>query len=223
MTLRTIKNTLLAATCVAACTCAASANAGAFQNGSFEQSSFAPGAVGNFATLAAGSTAITGWTVTGGGIDYINTYWNAADGAYSLDLSALSAGGVEQTFDTVLGQAYLVDFFLAGNPDGGLGVRSEVTSATGGLNQTNLFVVAGGNTRANMGWTRYSYSFTATGASTTLSFASNENNPYGPALDNVSVTAAGVPEPASWALMMVGFGGLGAVLRSRRRAAAQGA
>ena len=30
--------------------------------------------------------------------------------------------------------------------------------------------------------------------------------------------AAGVPEPASWALMMVGFGGLGAALRSKRRA-----
>lgn len=28
-----------------------------------------------------------------------------------------------------------------------------------------------------------------------------------------------VPEPAAWAMMLVGFGGLGGVLRSRRRAA----
>jgi hypothetical protein len=27
---------------------------------------------------------------------------------------------------------------------------------------------------------------------------------------------AGVPEPASWALMLVGFGGMGALLRRRR-------
>ncbi len=31
--------------------------------------------------------------------------------------------------------------------------------------------------------------------------------------------ATGVPEPASWALMLVGFGGLGVALRSRRRTA----
>lgn len=44
-------------------------------------------------------------------------------------------------------------------------------------------------------------------------------------LDNVSYRQAtqldspggGVPEPASWALMVLGFGGLGGVLRQRRR------
>ncbi|WP_394762068.1 PEPxxWA-CTERM sorting domain-containing protein [Phenylobacterium sp.] len=37
-------------------------------------------------------------------------------------------------------------------------------------------------------------------------------------LENIQVTdsAGGVPEPASWALMMVGFGGLGAMLRRQR-------
>jgi hypothetical protein len=33
------------------------------------------------------------------------------------------------------------------------------------------------------------------------------------------VITPGVPEPATWAMMLLGFGGLGAMLRSRRKAA----
>ena len=38
--------------------------------------------------------------------------------------------------------------------------------------------------------------------------------------DNVKVTTAAVPEPASWALMLGGFGAIGGAMRSRRRSAA---
>jgi hypothetical protein len=33
---------------------------------------------------------------------------------------------------------------------------------------------------------------------------------------NFLFTTSAVPEPASWAMMLIGFGGLGAVLRERR-------
>lgn len=36
---------------------------------------------------------------------------------------------------------------------------------------------------------------------------------------NESLSVGGVPEPATWAIMLVGFGGLGATLRQRRRVA----
>jgi hypothetical protein len=39
-------------------------------------------------------------------------------------------------------------------------------------------------------------------------------------LDQPPPPTGGVPEPAAWALMLAGFGGLGAVLRRRRRMAA---
>lgn len=44
-------------------------------------------------------------------------------------------------------------------------------------------------------------------------FGGSSNTGY---LDNFSISAGGVPEPASWALMLIGFGGLGAALRARR-------
>ena len=46
------------------------------------------------------------------------------------------------------------------------------------------------------------------------------------AFDNVvytghpDVVAGGVPEPAAWTMMVAGFGGLGALIRRRRRAIA---
>src|SRR5690242_13851687 len=92
-----------------------SARANLVINGSFEDGPD-PGV---FTTLNSGSTAITGWTVTNGSIDYIGTYWQPADGARSIDLDGNSPGTIaQQTLATLSGQTYLVSFALAGNPDG---------------------------------------------------------------------------------------------------------
>ncbi|MBA3895755.1 MAG: choice-of-anchor C family protein [Sphingomonadaceae bacterium] len=189
------------------------AQAASFMNGSFEMGTNDPGA--GFVALNTGDTSIAGWTVGGAGIDYIGGYWQAADGVRSIDLSQLDAGSVAQTFDTLIGQAYRVTFFLAGNPDGAPNAKTVLTMASGGASQTDTFTVGAGNTHANMGWTPFTYDFVANGLSTTLSFASQTGTPYGPALDNVSVLA--VPEPAAWALLIAGFGFAGAALRRRRR------
>ncbi|MBS0360963.1 MAG: PEPxxWA-CTERM sorting domain-containing protein [Proteobacteria bacterium] len=70
------------------------------------------------------------------------------------------------------------------------------------------------------GWVQYTFNVTATGTDT-LTFA-GRNVPSWDGVDNVSLTsvAPGVPEPASWALMIGGFGLAGAALRRRRAAAA---
>jgi hypothetical protein len=48
----------------------------------------------------------------------------------------------------------------------------------------------------------------------TIFYFAGFDRPYG-ALDSFNIAA--VPEPATWAMMLVGFGGLGAMIRSQRR------
>ncbi len=176
------------------------------KNGSFENSSLGSGF--GYIELATGSTAINDWTVTSGGIDYKNAYWQNSNGNFSLDLNGMEAGSIAQTFVTQPGSQYSVSFDLAGNPDGDPTVKKLRLSA-GGSYQDFTFDVTG-KTLANMGWLSQTFSFVASSNSTTLSFASlDENTPYGPALDNVIVTA--VPWetdalPVVGSTVLLGFG-----------------
>ncbi len=73
------------------------------------------------------------------------------------------------------------------------------------------------------GWLHTSYDFVATSATDTLSFLAYGNLPVPPfaLLDGVTFTpdVAAVPEPATWAMLLVGFGGVGVLSRRRRSTA----
>ena len=56
---------------------------------------------------------------------------------------------------------------------------------------------------------------TTTGTGTLDFVESGPSTQQGALLDNVSLSS--VPEPASWALMLAGFGGIGAAVRGSRR------
>jgi len=172
---------------------AAQARGAAFQNGSFETAN--PPYSDGFETLAGGSTVITGWTVRADSVDYINSYWNAEDGSYSLDLDGNAPGGIEQTFDTTPGQAYTATFYLAGNPACGSTIKQLNVWASGNPTSHYSFDVTGHST-GSMGWQQERYTFVASGPSTTLVFQSADTGGgCGPALDNVSV-AEFEPVPA---------------------------
>jgi choice-of-anchor C domain-containing protein len=171
-------------------------------NGSFEANGGGICDSPMFTTLPAANNCLTGWTIGGGGIDYIHNYWQPADGTHSLDLNAVSPGFVQQTFATIAGQGYVISFALAGNPDGAPTVKT-VAVDVGGPATTYSFNVTG-HTTASMGWITDTFAFIASGASTTLTFTSTIPGAFGPALDNVTIADAAVPEPASAGLLLVG-------------------
>lgn len=202
----------------AAALLAGSAQAATIINGSFEAGINAP--VSNFRTLATGSTDITGWTVGGAGVDWIGSYWQPADGARSVDLSALAGGSVSQAVTTVVGGRYKVSFAMAGNPDGTPPVKTMNVTINGSALAPYNFTTNGTTSRAAMGWTTYTYDFVATSTVSNLAFTSIDNTPSGPALDNVSISGGNVPEPATWAMLIAGFGLVGVAARRRRGAVA---
>jgi len=204
-------------TAAAALLTASAANAVTLVNGSFEDGVAI--ASGGFVTLATGdTTSIPGWTVLSDGVDYIGTYWQASDGSRSLDLSALASGGVKQTVTGFqIGKRYRISFDLSGNPDGGNNSKRMVMSATGGVAAVYVYTLTD-NTRADMNWTTLTYEFNASGISQDIQFRSLETNPFGAALDNVSISL--VPEPATWGLLIAGFAMTGVAMRRRQTAQA---
>lgn len=159
--------------------------------------------------------SIPGWNSTN--VDIVNNFlgFGAYQGMNWLDLVGFgSTGSISQTFNTVSGRRYLLTFAYSHNSLGGLGSASGLVSV-GNLSRT---VTHSTGNASNPDYQIFSRTFTATGPTSTLSFVTTAGGGNaGLALDAVSVSA--VPETATWAMLIGGFGAMGCALRTRRRSA----
>ncbi len=188
-------------------------------NGSFEQIGGAtPEGWGGLTYYAGGIPTIPGWTVESGSVDLTTTgsFWGPAyDGIYSLDINGWDPGRITQSFNTVIGKLYNVSFAYSRNIAGAADPATATVSAGG---QTfNVVAPADGpfTNAGRMAWVTDGFSFVGTGAPTTLALAATNGTNGGVFFDAISVQMA-VPEPATWAMMIGGFGLAGAALRRRR-------
>jgi choice-of-anchor C domain-containing protein len=186
-------------------------------NGSFEEGPALTRPTVGFDSYTAPFTGITGWSVTGQGIDYVFGFWDASNGQRSLDLNNIAPSGVEQTFSAVPGGTYRVTFDMAGNSEGTPTLKRLRVSADG--ESAEFTFDAAGKSPRNMGWESRTWQFVAGAPTVTLSFMSLIDGGFGPALDNVNVELVdggpAVPLPPAF---VAGAIAGGAVLSRRRRA-----
>jgi hypothetical protein len=209
---------------VASC-CISGARADIVLNGSFESPTISFGFYENYGTKTdptnyGGSSFDSSWTITTNNVDIVTangTGWAAPAfvGTQYLDLVGYgSTGGISQSLATKAGQTYELTFAFGNNPGSTNSASALVT--VGDLSQTVTHTTS---TTNDINWTVFSGDFTASSSSTSLSFLETVgSNNGGVLLDGISVSA--VPEPSTWAMMLLGFAGIGFMgyRQSRKRA-----
>ena len=161
----------------------------------------------------------------------VNFTGNSPDGGafMLLDADPNFTGPLQQMINGLtVGQTYKLTFdWAAGELSNRTGyVSSQLTGSFGGdafatptfFNSHPYYANPSNLPGDFSGWSQQTFTFTAHSASQLLSFLAvgtpAANLPPVAFLDGVSLTA--VPEPATWGLMTLGFGALGAAMRRRR-------
>ena len=202
------------------------AAAGSFTNGNFES----PGiTVGTQDPIYPGHQP-TGWVA--GGTASIGAfqvfYENGMYGVVGKDGpnvvgfggNGTTGGTLSQTFDTVLGQTYTVNYWVTDQQ--GVDVQSVRLDALGLAPRGSVsYTIPNFDTGTNYTWhAGTSLSFIADGSSSTIRFTDTTASGFGAnwGLDGVTVNGVqvgAIPEPGTYGLLLAGLGFLGFVARRR--------
>ncbi|WP_242140066.1 PEPxxWA-CTERM sorting domain-containing protein [Sphingomonas sp. TREG-RG-20F-R18-01] len=185
--------------------CAAPAFAVTTFTTNFDSMSFGTGP--GFTTLS----SYEGWTGGAHGIEvqYNNVAGKAFSGANLVELDTSANSSMSRLIDA---GSYILRYWYSDRP----GVPASSNGIAVLLNGVQSFASIGGNGDEQTDWRRQTFAFNVS-APTTLTFAAlGTSDSRGGYIDSVSLSA--VPEPASWAMMIAGFGMMGFALRNRANA-----
>jgi hypothetical protein len=185
-------------------------------------------------------TSLANWTVTGNIdiVDQVNPYGIGACLGRCVDLDGTTGPGeiLSKPIAVGAGSPVLISFDLSGNQRGGADDQFYFEALFDNGNAV-FFQVVSGFTYGGAGiifgstgtyvetigpgrpYVNYVLSLTpSTPGNMQIRFGTTSADNIGPILDNVLVTQAGVPEPATWAMLIAGFGFVGFAARRRRTA-----
>jgi len=151
-----------------------------------------------------------GWTAGVGTIEiqHLNVAGNALTQPNLVELDSNSNSSM---FLNVGAGNYTVDWYYSPRP----GVDTGSNGIRLSIGATVIEAVAlSGLGNSDTVWGHHIAGFTTQGGALTFS-AIGTSDSLGGYLDNITVTRNTVPEPASWALMIMGLGSAGASLRRR--------